>query len=144
VDGEALPKITSGKGSSEREIDEGDLPLRKNRGRWAALVAALRGKEGRRKWLGRCEVRRGAAPASIYRRGEAAEWPGRARGPCAAGGEVDSALPATGRERQRRIYGGRDMVVLWTRPVRQECCAGARAGSCSGERRRDAGGGLRP
>jgi hypothetical protein len=38
------------RGGSETEIDEGDLPLLKNRGgRWATLVAALQGKEGRMK-----------------------------------------------------------------------------------------------
>jgi hypothetical protein len=30
----------------EREIDEGDLPLRKNRGRWVALVTATRQGRG--------------------------------------------------------------------------------------------------
>jgi hypothetical protein len=50
VNGDAHPGLTLGRGGSEREIDEGDLPLRKNRGgRWAALVAVLRGKGGRRK-----------------------------------------------------------------------------------------------
>jgi hypothetical protein len=47
VDGEALPKLTSGKGSSEREIDEGDL-----------LCARTEEGGGRLWWL-RCEARKG-------------------------------------------------------------------------------------
>jgi hypothetical protein len=49
VDVDAHPGLTLGRGS-EREIDEGDFPLRRNRGgRWAALLVALRGKGGRNK-----------------------------------------------------------------------------------------------
>jgi hypothetical protein len=45
VDGDARPGLTLGRGGSEREIDEGDFPLCKNRGgRWVTLVVALRGK----------------------------------------------------------------------------------------------------
>jgi hypothetical protein len=44
VDGDAHPRLTLGRGSSEREIDEGDLPLRKNRG-------------GGRLWWWRCEAK---------------------------------------------------------------------------------------
>jgi hypothetical protein len=42
----------------------------------------------------------GELPASIYWLGEAVGGPGGARGPRAAGGDVISALPATGRERR--------------------------------------------
>jgi hypothetical protein len=51
VDGEALPKLTSGRGSSDREID----------GQWrakieAAMAAAVEGKGGRGRLMWRCEA----------------------------------------------------------------------------------------
>jgi hypothetical protein len=84
VNGDAHPGLTLGRGGSEREIDEGDFPLRRNRGgRWPAMLAALQGKGGRRKWLGRCGVQQGAARLFI---GRERRWSGRARGARAAGG----------------------------------------------------------
>jgi hypothetical protein len=71
VDVDAHPRLTLGRGGSEREIYEGDFPLRKNRGgRWATLVVALRGKgEGGSKLGGAwCRGERGG---SLYSCGKA-------------------------------------------------------------------------
>jgi hypothetical protein len=88
VDGDARPGLTLGRGGSEREIDEGDFPLRKNRGgRWATLVAALRGKgEGGSKLGGAwCRGERGG---SLYSCGKAVRPAGgmRTRSSCACNG----------------------------------------------------------
>jgi hypothetical protein len=125
----------------QRRLGEGDRRGRPSsvleQRRWPALVVVLRGKGRGREQAGRC-LAGWASHWSFYSRGKAVPRPGGAH----------TELVRLQWRFGRRVCGGVNALLwscCWTRLVEQQRhLVVCEPGNCSGERRRDAGGGLWP